>query len=107
MTRNVFIKHYESHVDAVEKIYQCNLCPLKYSQRHFLSNHIKYKHRIEPQDKEWNDKFNRKGPKRPKGGVRWAGVRGQYAAPEREEIEMRDDKQAEVASDGETQVNEK
>ncbi|XP_065084365.1 zinc finger protein 345-like [Ochlerotatus camptorhynchus] len=114
-TRQVFIKHYESHVEEAEKVFQCNLCPLKYSQDHFLSNHIKYKHRIEPQDKHWNDKFNRKGPNRLKGGIRWAGVRGKYSAntsPLEEEIEMYEDEQVEVEAiesidEVETKVNHK
>ncbi|XP_062703936.1 zinc finger protein 883 [Aedes albopictus] len=69
-TRLVYIKHYEAHIEDSEKVFVCHLCPKKFSLDHFLSNHIKYKHRIEPQDKQWNKKFNRKGPARLKGGRR-------------------------------------
>lgn len=78
-TRQVYIKHYEAHVDKSEKVFQCHLCSQCYSKDHFLSNHIKYTHRIEPQDKHWNDKFNRQGPARLKGGLRIAGVLGNYS----------------------------
>ncbi|EAT37348.1 AAEL010635-PA [Aedes aegypti] len=71
-TRQVFIKHYEAHMDESKKVFTCELCPVKYSQSHFLSNHIKYQHRIEPQEKQWNAKFNRKGSKK-KGGYRVRG----------------------------------
>ncbi|XP_029724979.1 zinc finger protein 665 [Aedes albopictus] len=84
-TRQVFIKHYESHIEVSKKVFVCNLCPEKFSLDHFLSNHIKYKHRIEPQDKQWNEKFNRKGPARLRGGLRFTGVRGNayaYTAPQ-------------------------
>lgn len=58
-----------------DKVHRCELCPARYSQDHFLSNHVKYTHRLEPQDKSWNEKFNRRGPSnRMKGGVRIAGV---------------------------------
>ncbi|XP_001846151.2 zinc finger protein 11 [Culex quinquefasciatus] len=74
-TRQVFIKHVESHVADGDKVHRCELCPARYSQDHFLSNHVKYTHRLEPQDKSWNEKFNRRGPSnRMKGGVRIAGV---------------------------------
>uniref|UniRef100_A0A1Q3F817 C2h2-type zn-finger protein n=1 Tax=Culex tarsalis TaxID=7177 RepID=A0A1Q3F817_CULTA len=74
-TRQVFIKHVEGHVADADKVHRCELCPARYSQDHFLSNHIKYTHRLEPQDKGWNEKFNRKGaPNRMKGGARIAGV---------------------------------
>ncbi|XP_058447204.1 zinc finger protein 271-like isoform X2 [Malaya genurostris] len=74
-TRQVFIKHYESHIDEKDKVFKCEICPKRFSQEHFLANHMKYSHRIEPQDKHWNDKFNRQGPTRMKGGLRTAGVR--------------------------------
>ncbi|XP_053693999.1 zinc finger protein 260-like [Sabethes cyaneus] len=74
-TRQVYIKHYENHIEDDRKVFTCQLCPLRFSQDHFLSNHIKYTHRIEPQDKSWNEKFNRQGPSRTKGGSRVAGVR--------------------------------
>ncbi|XP_058818989.1 zinc finger protein 431-like [Topomyia yanbarensis] len=74
-TRQVYIKHYESHIDEKDKIFTCDVCPTQFSQEHFLSNHIKYTHRIEPQDKHWNDKFNRQGPSRMKGGPRMAGLK--------------------------------
>ncbi|XP_055548101.1 zinc finger protein ZFP2-like [Wyeomyia smithii] len=74
-TRQVYIKHFESHIEDRHKIFCCEICPQRFSQNHFLSNHIKYTHRIEPQDKNWNEKFNRRGPRRTKGGSRVAGVR--------------------------------
>ncbi|XP_055595386.1 zinc finger protein 345-like isoform X2 [Uranotaenia lowii] len=79
-TRQVYIKHYEAHMEESLKIFRCSICPLKFSRDHFLSNHIKYKHKIEPQDKSWNEKFNRQAPARSKGGPRKAGTRGIYVS---------------------------
>ncbi|XP_062545986.1 zinc finger protein 271-like [Armigeres subalbatus] len=108
-TRQVLIKHYESHMDDSDKVFVCQLCPEKFSRDHFLSNHIKYKHRLEPQDKQWNDKFNRKGPNRLRGGRRLPGVRGQLKVDDSsQDEEMNDDtdvvERIEIVEEVETRV---
>ncbi|XP_055631142.1 zinc finger protein 90-like [Toxorhynchites rutilus septentrionalis] len=63
-TRLHYVKHYEAHIEGSLKVFQCHLCEQRYSKDHFLSNHMKYSHRIEPQDKDWDKKFNRQSSKK-------------------------------------------
>lgn len=58
-SRLKYIQHYETHMDAESLVFSCTLCDQRYSRDHFLSNHLKQAHQIEPQDKGWNRKFNR------------------------------------------------
>lgn len=55
-----YIQHYEAHMDAESLVFSCHVCDKRYSRDHFLSHHLKHAHQIEPQDKDWNRKFNRR-----------------------------------------------
>uniref|UniRef100_A0A8D8JQ24 Zinc finger protein 26 n=1 Tax=Culex pipiens TaxID=7175 RepID=A0A8D8JQ24_CULPI len=77
-----YIQHIESHVDDSERLFGCHLCEQRYSRDHFLSQHLKYAHQIEPQDKSWKAKFNRQS----QPGIRRSSVQvGQIEDGEDEE----------------------
>ncbi|XP_065074468.1 zinc finger protein 83-like [Ochlerotatus camptorhynchus] len=56
-TRKYYVEHYEKHIGESAKVYRCHLCEERYSRQYFLSNHLKFSHRIEPTEVGWNAKF--------------------------------------------------
>ncbi|XP_058834115.1 zinc finger protein 708-like [Topomyia yanbarensis] len=57
--RMLYIQHYETHKEDSTKVHACHMCTQRYSQDHFLANHLKYVHRIESADRSWDAKFQR------------------------------------------------
>uniref|UniRef100_A0A1Q3F1F6 C2h2-type zn-finger protein n=1 Tax=Culex tarsalis TaxID=7177 RepID=A0A1Q3F1F6_CULTA len=87
-----YIQHFEeAHMADSARLFRCHLCEQRFSRDHFLSNHLKYAHQIEPQDRGWRGKFKRKS--QPRVGPSGGGP----AAPEGTVEEGEDDDDEEMA----------